>query len=321
MRKLFSLILNEIQKSDSIVIFSHANCDGDCYGAQIGLKDIILSTYPDKKVFAIGSGFFNLFKLLGEPDKADDEIIKNSLLVLVDFNELSRSEDERIYLGNRYICLDHHNKGPNFNNYQNFFVNQKRSSASPIVYEFYKEMGLKISSLGINALYAGIVSDTNRFQYLEDDGFSLMCGHELVEKGANFKAIYNAFGKTNKTFIALKQYIYTNMKHTDAGVVYCVVRREYLDSINFNDYAGSMVNVLSNIEGYPIWALFVEHKDKKMSIELRSNKVEVLSSAIKYGGGGHMFASGISKSIYDENIINSVLSDLDRLLLEDKKNV
>lgn len=317
MRNNFSLILNEIQKSESIVIFSHANCDGDCYGAQIGLKDIILSTYPDKKVFAIGSGFFNLFKLLGKPDQVNDEIIKNSLIVLVDFNELSRSEDERIYLGNRYICLDHHNIGPNFNNYQNFFVNQKRSSASTIVYEFYKEMGLKISSLGINALYAGIVSDTNRFQYLEEDGFSLKCGHELVQQGANFKEIYNAFGKTNKTFISLKQYIFTNMKHTKNGVVYCIISRDYLDSINFNDYAGSMVNVLSNIEGYPIWALFVEHKDNKMSVELRSNKVEVLSTAIKYGGGGHMFASGISKSMFDEKIINSVLNDLEQLLKED----
>ena len=314
MRKKISLILEQIKNSQSIVIFNHANCDGDCYGAQIGLKDIILSTFPDKKVYALGSGFFNLFKLVGKPDVVSDEIIKNSLIVLVDFNELSRSEDERIYLGNNYVCLDHHNKGPNFSSYPYFYVNQHRSSASTIVYEFYKEMNLKISALGVNALYAGIVSDTNRFHYLEDDAFSLKCGYELVNMGANFKEIYNVFGKTNRKYITLKQYIYTNMKHTDKGVVYCVIKRDYLSSIGFNDYAGSLVNVLSNIEGHPIWAFFVENEDNKMSVELRSNKVEVLPVAIKYGGGGHPFASGISKSYFKEEIINSILNDLDELL-------
>ena len=57
MRNIFSYILKRIEKEDSIVIFNHANCDGDCYGSQIGLKEIILSTYPDKKVFVVGSGF------------------------------------------------------------------------------------------------------------------------------------------------------------------------------------------------------------------------------------------------------------------------
>lgn len=316
MRKNFSLILQEIQKNDSIVIFNHVNCDGDCYGAQVALKDIILSTYPDKKVFIAGSGFFNLFNLLGKPDDVSEEIIKNSLCFLVDFNELGRSEDERIYLGSNYVCLDHHNEGPNFNNYKNFFVNRSRSSACTIVYEFYKEMNLKISSLGINALYAGIVSDTNRFQYLEEDGFSLTCGYELVKLGARFKEVYSCFNSTNIASINFKRYLYSNMKHTENGVVYCIVNRKFLNEINFTDYAGSLVNVLSNIDGYPIWALFVENEDGKMSVELRSNKYEVLSTAIKYGGGGHRFASGISKSFFKEDIINSILFDLNNIIKE-----
>lgn len=317
MRNEFSYILKRIEKEKTIVIFNHMNCDGDCYGAQVGLKDIILSTYPDKNVFIAGGGFSRLFDLLGKPDEIDDEIIKKSLLVLVDFNELSRSEDDRIFLNDNYICFDHHNKGHNFVNRGNFYVDQSKSSASTIIFQFYKEMNLKISPLGVNALFAGIVSDTNRFLYLEDDAYSLMCGHDLIKLGANYKSIYNCFVSTDTSSIQLKQYIYNNMVKID-GIIYSVVRRQFLNEINYNSYAGSLVNILANIDGYPIWALFVENEDGGMSVELRSNKYGVLDTAIKHGGGGHYFASGVAKSIFKKEIIDSILSDLKHLIREVK---
>lgn len=313
MRTKFSYILKRIEKEQSIVIFNHMNCDGDCYGAQVGLKDIILSTYPDKNVFIVGGGFSRLFDLLGQPDIVDDEIIKKSLLILVDFNELSRSEDDRIFLNDNYLCFDHHNKGINFVDRGNFYIDQSRSSASTIIYEFYKEMNLKISHLGVNALFAGIVSDTNRFLYLENDAMSLRCGHELINLGAEYKAVYNCFVSTNTASIELKQYIYNNMIKTDSGLIYSIVRRQFLNEIGYDSYAGSMVNILANIDGYPVWALFVENEEGKMSVELRSNKYCVLDTAIKYGGGGHHFASGISKSFFNEEIINSIIEDLNHL--------
>ena len=36
-------IIELIEKYDSIVIFGHVNPDGDCYGAQVGLREIILA--------------------------------------------------------------------------------------------------------------------------------------------------------------------------------------------------------------------------------------------------------------------------------------
>ena len=38
---MFKKIIEQIEKYDSIVIFGHVNPDGDCYGAQVGLREII----------------------------------------------------------------------------------------------------------------------------------------------------------------------------------------------------------------------------------------------------------------------------------------
>ena len=48
---LIKNILEKIEEFDKIAIFRHVFPDPDSYGSQNGLKSIIESTYPDKKVY------------------------------------------------------------------------------------------------------------------------------------------------------------------------------------------------------------------------------------------------------------------------------
>ena len=43
------IILNKIKEYKTIIIHGHLRPDGDCYGSQFGLKDIIKSSFPEKK--------------------------------------------------------------------------------------------------------------------------------------------------------------------------------------------------------------------------------------------------------------------------------
>ena len=72
---MFDLILKQIEKYDSIVIYGHLNPDGDCYGAQVGLKEVILANYPHKKVYVTGTGCPRFFSLIGEMAKVSNETI------------------------------------------------------------------------------------------------------------------------------------------------------------------------------------------------------------------------------------------------------
>ena len=105
---MFEELRKIIEANDSIVIFGHIFPDGDCYGSQVGLRDLLRLNYPNKKVYAVGSGLHRFFKLIGEMDEVSDEIIKNSLAILVDGNDCSRMEDQRVVIAKEFIKIDHH---------------------------------------------------------------------------------------------------------------------------------------------------------------------------------------------------------------------
>ena len=83
---MFEAILEKIKKYDRIIIHRHTNPDGDALGSQLGLKNIILDTFPGKEVYAVGDsagrfGFMDGSKM--------DEIFKG-----LTYNTPADSEDE-----------------------------------------------------------------------------------------------------------------------------------------------------------------------------------------------------------------------------------
>ena len=92
---MFESIVSKIEQYDSIVIFGHLNPDGDCYGSQIALRNILRLKYPHKNVYAVGSGLKKFFDIIGKMDVVSDEIITQSLAIVLDSNDLNRLEDKR----------------------------------------------------------------------------------------------------------------------------------------------------------------------------------------------------------------------------------
>ena len=80
-----------------------------------------------------------------------------------------------------------------------------------------------------------------------------------------------------------------------------------------------MVNLLSNVLHYPIWAFFCENLDGTCHIEMRSNGPAVQPIAAKYGGGGHRQASGVTVPNMDEETITPIIKDLDKIIAKYKK--
>ena len=87
---MFEAIVSKIEQYDSIVIFGHINPDGDCYGSQIALRNILRNKYPQKSIYAVGSGLKKFFDIIGKMDVVPDEIIAKSLAIVLDSNDLQR---------------------------------------------------------------------------------------------------------------------------------------------------------------------------------------------------------------------------------------
>ena len=77
---IYKEIYKKIKKYDTIVLARHIGPDPDALASQLALKNIILHTFPEKKVYAVGCSS-SRFHYLGNLDKFDGDS-KNALLMI-----------------------------------------------------------------------------------------------------------------------------------------------------------------------------------------------------------------------------------------------
>ena len=179
-----------IEENNSIILLSHFNPDGDAYGSQIGLRESLRLTYPEKDVYAIGSGLKDFYSLIGEMDEVSDEIIEQSLIILLDANELYRFEDQRFLKGKDFVLIDHHIQNATFD-FETVIVDTEASSTCELVALIIKELNFKIDSKAANALFLGLLTDSGRFQWVSNFSKVFAIASFLCDNGANPKTIFS----------------------------------------------------------------------------------------------------------------------------------
>lgn len=316
---MFADIFSLIKSHDIITIFGHVNPDGDCYGSQVALRDSLRLAFPEKKIYAIGSGCPKFFVELGELDIVSNRAIKNSLAIIVDANDLSRMEDKRASSAKAFAKIDHHvdvgsfTLGPSV-------VLDKACSATQIIFQMLEECHLPINKTVAQALFLGMLTDTGRFQFINDfpEAFSLAA--KLCKLGADPSRLNRLLNATTENSLLFKGFVYTHFQKTNAGMVYLTINQNDLSTFHLTaGQVGSMVNLIGNIKGYPVWAFFSENPDGTCHAEFRSNGPSVQPIALKYGGGGHLLAAGATLERYDMTVINDVLNDLDKAIINYQK--
>jgi bifunctional oligoribonuclease and PAP phosphatase NrnA len=284
-------ILKRIKAYKTIIIHGHKRPDGDCYGSQFGLKDILTASFPNKNIYVVGQTS-DYVKFLGDMDDIPDRMYENALSIVVDTAVEDRISDSRYKLGKEIIKIDHHIPVDNYGNLR-WVDTSFPSCAQMITYFYYRfKDQLKLTKQGANALYTGIVTDTGRFRYRGVSQLTHQLAGLLIGKGVDVEYIDSHLSKESLDKIALKGYVYSNFKTTEGGFIYLKMTQDVIDSYGVSDEeAASVVNLLGGIEGFPIWALFIEYPDE-IRIRLRSSGPTINELANRYGGGGHAKASG-----------------------------
>ena len=317
---MFDQIWDLIKKHNSIVIYGHINPDGDCYGAQVGLKEVILANLPDKKVYVTGTGVPHFFNAITKMDEVSDEVIKNSLAIIVDGNDLGRMEDSRIFTAPAFAKIDHHIDTGSFKEGP-YIVDESANSTCDIITGLVLDYNLKISPLGANALYLGILTDTARFQFVNDYPQTFARVKFLCEHGATPSKLNSLLNQTDEIALAAKGYVLSHYHKTEAGVIYIILDRKTLHELNISaNHASNLINLLGNVEGCPIWCSFAEYADGRVRCEFRSNGPLVQPVAVTIGGGGHAHASGAQIPSLDIDYIHTIINRLDNAIIEWRKS-
>lgn len=283
-------ILNKIKKYNTIIIHGHKRPDGDCYGSQFGLKDIIKTSFPEKKVYVVGQKS-SYVDFIGEMDVIKDETYKGALAIVVDTAIEDRISEPRYKLAKEIIKIDHHIPVDNYGNIR--WVDTSFPACAQMISHFYNtyKKQLKMTLKGANALYTGLVTDTGRFRFRGVSLLTHQMAGMLIDLGVDVEYIDGKLGKTSLKMIALKGYVYSNFVETK-GFLYLKMTRDIIEKYDVTDEeAASVVGLLGGIEGFPVWGLFMEYPGE-IRIRLRSNGPFINKLANQYGGGGHAKASG-----------------------------
>ena len=316
---MFEKLREIIESYNSIVIYGHPNPDGDCYGSQLALREGIKLNYPNKKVYATGTGLRRFRNTLGKMDDVSDETISESLAILVDGNDLYRMEDQRVWNAKAWIKIDHHIDTGHYTQGE-YVLDEDADSTCSLIVKMFQECGWKMNSNIASLLFLGILTDTGRFQYIRDFVEAFDQASWLCQMGAEPRPIYTALNRTPEMSLVFKGYVFSHYKKTEAGVIYLELDKETIARFKLTAArAGNMVNLISNIEGYPIWVFITETEEGFSHIEFRSNGPEVQALAASIGGGGHKYASGVTLPEFNEKTTKMVIDLCDKALLEWKK--
>ena len=309
---IYKKIYKEIKKADTIVIARHSGPDPDALGSTLGLKEIIINTFPEKKVYAIGKPT-NKFKFMGKLDKLDEDI-KDTLLIVTDTPDLKRIDGAIPKQFKTSIKIDHHPFIEKTCTIE--WIDNKASSACQMIAELSFNTKLKLNKKASELLYTGIVADTNRFMFAYTRPQTFKIAAKLLETSKiDITKIYNNLYMRPIREIRFQGFISQNFIINEDKVGYIVIDDDTLKKYEVDVATpGNMINNFNHIKEMLIWVTFTYDKEAKTyRTSIRSRGPIVNEVATNFGGGGHIYASGVRiKNEEDMKKLIEQLSEVSR---------
>lgn len=309
---IYKQIFKVIKKYDTIVIERHIGADPDALGSQFALKEIILKTFPNKKVYAVGNPA-SRFKFFGNNEKIDNIDTTKGLLIVLDTPDIKRIDGVSLNNFEYVIKMDHH---PIIDKYANIeLIDEDSCSTSQLILEFIFNNKIEINKEIGEKLYLGIVGDTDRFlhDYTSSKTFSLVT-RLLEETNIDFTSLYKVLYQRPISEIRFEGYIYQNLILTENGVAYIKIIDRKLKEFGVDSAAaGNMINDLKFVNEIIVWVFLTEDiKSNLIRANIRSVGPYINDVATKFGGGGHKYASGVKLKTWDDS--DKLINELDELV-------
>jgi len=318
--KDISWVKQLLSSPQKIIITTHQRPDGDAIGSSLGLfhylqkkselnninhqvSFISPTDYPEFLKWMPGNDKVIIFERNSE--KCKGIIDQSSLIFCLDFNKINRLDELGTMIQNSSspkILIDHHLEADDFAAFA--FCNEEATSTCELLYEFI----LKLEDEALldvtiaTCLYAGILTDTDRFRVASTSSKAHRIVAALLDLGIDHSAIYRelyeTFSENRLRFFGfcLREKLEV-IKDLRVGII--ALEKEEMNrfSIQLGDTEG-LVN-------YPLWieevvvAALITPKQKEVKLSLRSKgnfSVEKICRE-HFNGGGHRNASGGSSQL------------------------
>ncbi|MBQ3546266.1 MAG: DHH family phosphoesterase [Lachnospiraceae bacterium] len=293
-----------LETKEKIVIMGHKIGDIDSFGSAIGISravksinkkayivinEITSSIRPMLEIFKENDEYEELFI---NSDEAIDIVDSNTAVVVVDVSRPSYVECPQILSRAKdVVILDHHRRSSDvIENAALSYIEPYASSASEMVAEILQYFidGIKVKNIEAEAMYAGIMVDTNNFT--KNTGVRTFEAAAFLRKhGADVTHVRQMFRDSMDDYRAKAKAISTAEVFGDVYSL-AVCPSEGIDSPTV--LGAQIANELLNIRGIKATFVLTEF-NSKVYISARSmGDISVQLIMEKLGGGGHLDTAG-----------------------------
>ena len=312
-------VVDAIRDERRFLVTSHEHPDGDALGSLLAMHLALEQLGKDSVMAVTGPaplpGEYRFLELEQRgllralpPDAAE------RALVAVDCAQETRLTDPRLLDAPLVVNIDHHHDNTRFGTVD--LVVADASSTAEVLADVFAALGVSLTPEIAEALYAGLVTDTGRFQYSNTTPKALRLAAELLEAGADiqrvFQGVYESmdFAKVKLLARALDR---ATLYHHGRVVVSYLLKTDFGEVGAAEPYSEGIIDVLRAVEGAELAALIREPpRDvipaRKVSLRSSDDRVDVSAIARLSGGGGHRQAAGFSSDLSIDEITELIVS-------------
>ena len=311
-------IARRIKEHKTIVIARHVGPDPDAIASQVALRDAIKLRFPSKNVYAVGSPVAK-FKYLGKLDKTpNEEEMEDPLLIVLDCPNIHRIDGATFDKYKEVIKIDHHPFEDKMGEIE--WVAENATSTCEMIVEFLISARYRANKAIAEALYLGVVADSERFlfsttTYKTFELMAILLKNSKIDIGAIYPKLYlRPFNE-----VKFQAYITEHLTLSNNGFASLKINKKVIQKYGVDSStASNLVNSFYNIKELLCWALVsYDDKQKVYKVNIRSRGPIINKVAEEYNGGGHALASGAKLEKMAD--VDKLLKALDKACKDYKK--
>ena len=301
----FARAAEALSEAPTIALACHVNPDADALGSMLGLSNH-LRGLAKQTVCSFPNDPF-------EPPRwasmlpGTDALVPPSafpkdpaVMVTCDVASLDRlaSLGGPAVRATTLIWIDHHATNKGLGTIP--IIDPSASSTCELVYRLVKVLGGEIRVETAMPLYAGLVTDTGRFQYESVGPDTLRLAAELREfpfdHARLVQALYEDYGIA---YLKLLGVVLERVRvDPEADLVWTYLTRADLDAADLEPGdADDLIDLVRTAREADVATIIRQQRDGRFKVSLRSRGGhDVAAAAARFGGGGHRLAAGFTSS-------------------------
>jgi phosphoesterase RecJ-like protein len=290
-----------LREAREVAIACHLNPDADALGSMLGLAAFlrargadVVTSYPNTPLdpprwAALLPGADRLVEVKDFPREP-------AVMVTCDCASADRlgpllPAAERAA---ELVWIDHHRSNEGLGTIP--LVDPDASSTCEIVWRLIGEIGGDIPNDTAVSLYAGLVTDTGRFQYEATTPDTLRLAADLREFDFDHTQLVQALYEDNRReYLTLVGRALGRLQHEpEADLVWTyLTQADFADSGVRAAETDDLIDVIRTDRDSDVAAIVKQQRDGRFKVSVRSRGAHDLSAvAASFGGGGHRLAAG-----------------------------